>query len=114
MEAAKWTKGPWSFVVEDGDRKIVAPSTDERLRTRDTLMCDTAYYPWCPDSDADWHLISAAPDLLEALQGALKALDAIGDEMTVGDRFTNAGQYLIDALMPARAAISKALGGEQQ
>lgn len=62
------------------------------------------------ESDADAQLIAAAPELLEALQGALKALDAIGDEMTVGERYTNAGQYLLDALMPARAAIAKATG----
>lgn len=58
--------------------------------------------------EANGRLIAAAPELFEALQGALKALDAIGNEMTVGDRFSNAGQYLLDALMPARDAINKA------
>lgn len=43
--------------------------------------------------------------LEEALRLALKALDAIGDEMTVGERYTNAGQYLIDALPAAREAL---------
>jgi hypothetical protein len=47
-------------------------------------------------------------ELTEALQLALNALEAISDEMTVGDRFTNAGQHLLDALMPARAAIANA------
>jgi hypothetical protein len=62
---------------------------------------------------ADAQLIAAAPDLLEALQKALMALDAIGDEMTVGERYTNAGQYLLDALIPARDAIAKASGDTQ-
>lgn len=55
-------------------------------------------------------LLASAPELLGALTIALQALDAIGDEMTVGDRFTNAGQDLIDALQPARAAIAKTRG----
>jgi uncharacterized Zn finger protein (UPF0148 family) len=53
------------------------------------------------------------PELLEALKLALQALEAIGDEMTVGERYTNAGQYLLDSLNPARAAIAKAEGEHQ-
>jgi hypothetical protein len=59
---------------------------------------------------ANARLIAAAPDLLAALKLAFQALDAIGDEMTVGERYTNAGQYLIDSLNPARDAIKKAEG----
>lgn len=44
-------------------------------------------------------------DYVSALHKALQALEAISDEMTVGDRFTNAGQYLLDALGPVREAI---------
>lgn len=55
-------------------------------------------------------LIAAAPELLEAAEAALKALEAIADEMTVGDRYTNAGQHLLDALTPCRDAIAKATG----
>lgn len=44
--------------------------------------------------------------LREALQKTLRALEEIGGEMTVGDRFTCAGQSLLDALDPARAALS--------
>lgn len=45
--------------------------------------------------------------LLEAFKLALQALEAIGDEMTFGERYTNAGQYLIDSLNPAREAIAE-------
>ena len=55
-------------------------------------------------------LIADAPALLDALEKSFKALDAIADEMTVGERFTNAGQYLVDALEPARALIAKHRG----
>lgn len=62
------------------------------------------------ESAANCRLIAAAPDLLEALQLAHKALDAIANEMTVGERYTNAGQYLLDSLEPSRVAIAKATG----
>lgn len=45
-------------------------------------------------------------ELLEALKESPKALEAISDEMTVGERYTNAEQYLLDALNPARNAIA--------
>lgn len=62
-------------------------------------------------TEADAKLVAAAPELLQALRDAHKALDAIADEMTVGERYTNAGQYLIDSLPTARAAIAKAIEG---
>ena len=46
-------------------------------------------------------------ELRQAAQQALKALEAISDEMTVGERYTNAGQYMLDALGPLRAALSQ-------
>ena len=46
-------------------------------------------------------------ELRQAAQQALKALEAISDEMTTGERYTNAGQYLLDALGPLRAALSQ-------
>ena len=52
-------------------------------------------------------LQSANADMLKALQEAFKALDAIFDEMTVGERYTNAGQYLIDAFPVVREALEK-------
>lgn len=60
---SKHTPGPWQFVVENGERKIIADGQ--------ATMCDTRYYPWCPYNDADWRLIASAPDLLEACKAAL-------------------------------------------
>lgn len=61
----KHTPGPWTIEQRDGDRYL-------RSVDGDSLMCDMAYYPWCPDSDADWRLIAAAPDYHEAMTECLK------------------------------------------
>lgn len=46
-------------------------------------------------------------ELLAVLQVAHLALDAIFDEMTVGERYTNAGQYLVDAFPVVCDVIKK-------
>lgn len=56
-------------------------------------------------------LEKANTELLEALQVAHLALNAIYDEMTVGERYTNAGQFLVDAFPTVREMIEKH-GGE--
>jgi len=64
--------------------------------------------------DASAELINmhtANAELVNALRVAFLALDAISKEMTVGERYTNAGQYLIDALPVVREALEKH-GGE--
>lgn len=62
---------------------------------------------------ADVRLMEAAPDLLEALQLALNAMNEMGDILNFHDL---AEQSKVDELNPAfekaRAAISKALGEE--
>lgn len=51
--------------------------------------------------------------LREALTLAKDAIEAVMDEMAVGDRFTNAGQSLLDVIGPIRAALAQpAEGGE--
>lgn len=51
--------------------------------------------------------------LREALTLAKDAIEAVMHEMTVGDRFTNAGQGLLDVIGPIRAALAQpAEGGE--
>jgi hypothetical protein len=46
-------------------------------------------------------------ELIDALKVSLGALEAISDDMTVGDRWTNAGQELLDSLGPTREAVAK-------
>ena len=50
-------------------------------------------------------------ELLASARAAERALDAIAAEMTVGERYTNAGQHLVDALPFVRAGIAKATRG---
>lgn len=63
------------------------------------------------DYDDHATTVSALEARVEELEGALRvALDAIEEtcnEMTVGDRFTNAGQLLLDALPVCRSALTK-------
>lgn len=58
-----------------GDRVIVTPPTAER-KFPEEIMGSAAYYPWVPDNEADWRLIAAAPELLEALKYARRFLSA--------------------------------------
>ncbi len=46
--------------VRDGSTRTIVDG-DEK-----TIMCDTKYYPWCPDDDETWKLFAAAPCLLAA------------------------------------------------
>ena len=110
MSAAKHTPGPWKVISEQTAREVEVFEIAEISHYRVIRDARGDGFDAQGHDLADARLIAAAPELLEALRGALKALDAIGDEMTVGERYTNAGQYLLDSLTPARAAIAKATG----
>lgn len=62
------------------------------------------------ECQANARIFAATNDMLDALIIAEEAITATIEEMTVGDRFTNAGQFLLDAVIPVRAAIAKARG----
>lgn len=91
MSNQKWTPGPWSFVIEDGDNHIYAHG--------ESIMCDMDYYPWVPGNKNDWSLIAAAPELYEALENVLDSWQ-YGESITEGQDVYNA----------ARAALAKARG----
>lgn len=100
---SKFTPGPWSF-SECGN------GIEYEVNANKWGICIVAGGHPDEAEEANAALIADAPALLEALEKSFKALDAIADEMTVGERFTNAGQYLVDALEPARAIIAKHRG----
>ena len=109
------TPGPWHWGHNSASDASTAcieirPDGPYRGNVADLQSCEHIMGITMAETEANARLIAAAPELLEALIGALKALEAIGDEMTVGERYTNAGEYLIDALMPSRVAIVKATG----
>lgn len=61
-------KGPWGWVWEHGSRQL-------RNAEGHTIMCGMSYYPWTPDSDEEWDLIAAAPELYEVLDECINGLD---------------------------------------
>jgi len=110
--SAKHTPGPWGLLfVGEGRLARLCPCAGKEPEPLLTIVEEDGVQFAVVLKEADARLIAAAPELLEALRVALKALDEIGDAMTVGDRFTNAGARLCIAVPAARAAITKAMGG---
>jgi hypothetical protein len=66
-------------------------------------MADADFYPSVPSNPADWHLIAAAPELLEAAQKIVGIYDSYGCGFYNQQEFS-------DGLEAARAAIAKAEG----
>jgi hypothetical protein len=93
------SNGPWKIERKGGNRYLRIADQFETA-----IMCDEQYYPWVPDSDDDWHLIAAAPELLEAAQGALKDLTVRHGD---GDSDHFDATPVVKAL---QAAIAKAKG----
>lgn len=96
MSAAKHTPGPWSFPPVPTDEFGVWQITAADGRS---LMGNEQYYPWVPVKKADWQLIAAAPEMLEALQHIVSGfVEVYGEKRSSG------------AMKHARAAIAKATG----
>jgi hypothetical protein len=93
MKMSEHTKAPWSFHKDDGDFRI-------KNSRGTTIMCNTNYYPWNPDDEESWHLIAAAPELLEALK-AIIANDFLPGAWN---------QKYEEIALEARKAIAKAEG----
>lgn len=86
----KHTPGPWSVnVIGQHWNNKSLKHIEVTFGQDGECICDTVYNP------SDAKLISAAPDLLEALQAVIRVADRQTDEFDM-----------------ARAAISKALGEE--
>jgi hypothetical protein len=99
---AQHTPGPWFFNQEPGSCWTIKAG-------HNSIMGNEQYYPWVPGERADWMLIAAAPDLLEALQTFLDEYVAL---VVSGD----AGNWDAEEenkVKAARAAIAKATGAAQ-
>ncbi|MCG5044279.1 hypothetical protein LZP96_09535 [Enterobacteriaceae bacterium 155047] len=119
MNEFKGTLGKWSFShgsASDDNVACIEINSSESLHEIAYLQSTPAsigkYEQTSFDKTiANAHLIAAAPDLLEALQLALNAMNEMGDILNFHDL---AEQSKVDELTPAfeksRAAISKALG----
>jgi hypothetical protein len=88
----KHTPGPWKLLSKFGDFEIVASDGE-------SLMGGETYCPWAPENPYDWHLIAAAPELLEALVDMVEAVEYV---MGLGVPNKETAE--------ARAAIAKAQG----
>lgn len=104
----KYTKGPWSWKVQ------VGYSGDKEYRLSPILNTDTTEgTPWGDRVDrANAHLIAAAPDLLEALEGMIDAYKRPYEVLCCnGLECGCRGSTVYDlAEHHARAAIRKAYG----
>ena len=87
---SKHTPGPWEFRKRPREPWMIYANGG-------SIMGNECYYPWVPDEEADWRLIAAAPELLEALQELMVAADRVSAEP-------------VTWLGKARAAIAKATG----
>ena len=100
----KHTPGPW--VLGDSDLYCSSLSVHCGTRQGHTTICrmvSLEYGVGIGEVEANCRLISAAPELLEALQSAHMAL--IG--------YTHQNEITHNALEKARAAICKATGEQQ-
>jgi hypothetical protein len=96
----KHTPGPWTL-----DKKS---AISYGWRDGKPIRYEIAECKGFPASaEANARLISAAPELLEALRGLVGQADA---QFKVGDRHATFNKQTIDT---ARAAIAKATGGER-
>lgn len=90
--SSKHTPGPWSWYTRNGHRVAIDGSGGAEVARAEEYGASA----WIEVSEDDARLIAAAPELLEALQ---RLVDAVDPESTGWDE--------------AVAAISKATGGAQ-
>jgi hypothetical protein len=105
MTNASHTPGPWLYVPEadcDGDPRIdplARPITDHTVHIGHLAI----FMGTSDEAEANARLISAAPEMLEALKAAAEALFCTDNRFEIGGK---------TALQIVEAAITKATGGE--
>lgn len=118
----KWTPGPWSYRPELHDdwgtvragNGLICRARDPNVWHESELAAhrENKTDPW----EANARLISAAPDMAEALAELLKEVDKLGkldsrghsdEDVWIGDA---SGVVRVGSLRRARAALAKARG----
>ncbi|EAA7233729.1 hypothetical protein J8O29_003301 [Salmonella enterica] len=106
------TPGPWEWWTSNSFLRLSSKTTGRDGDVIDSFGMSDGATSLSVKAD-DMNLIAAAPDLLEALQLSLNAMNEMGDILNFHDL---AEQSKVDELTPAfdkaRAAISKALGDD--
>jgi len=99
----KWTPGPWS--IRDGGHShkfgVIAAEDMRGQVNSHILVCEAG------DED-DANLIAAAPELYEAIENLLGAIDTPIARRKLGDDFTS------QAISEARDALARARGEIEQ
>lgn len=94
---------PKGFEIVEATRTAILPDYEERLGVGHWALSEQAHrYLSDEEQAANARLIAAAPELLEALEWALRAMEARNPLWAEGERF-----------VAARAAIAKAKGEQQ-
>ncbi|EOE5894303.1 MULTISPECIES: hypothetical protein [Salmonella] len=112
MKRFMGTPGPWEWWTSNSFLRLSSKTTGRDGDVIDSFGMSDGATSLSVKAD-DMNLIAAAPDLLEALQLSLNAMNEMGDILNFHDL---AEQSKVDELTPAfdkaRAAISKALGDD--
>lgn len=114
---AKYTKGPWKVCKQFSHQGFIeVEHCDRHTKGAASLVVArvTCRESWRVEQEANARLISAAPDLLEALQEAMQALEWCVEQGGGPVCEHESGVVCFckenNAISAARAAIAKALG----
>lgn len=118
MEEFKGTPGKWGFShssASDSSTACIEITSTESLHEVAYLQSTPSnigrYEPTSFDRTiANAHLISAAPELLDALQRYMSSVQQMNEAMNDGYNVQGAMSALIGSEDMAKAAIAKALG----
>lgn len=110
----KHTAGPWRVELYEGEHPYII--SEQGKRWDNPVVCNLyddvtpndsvtmgAWYESCDNAKANARLIAAAPELLEALEGVYRIIEAFGYTTALG----KTQKARMDA---ARSAIAKAKG----
>jgi hypothetical protein len=104
-EGAGYTPGPWIYTRNPENTRWIIDGAPARA-----IACTAGYEP---NNEANAHLIAAAPELLEALEGLVAIIEAAGlYQLSRGVELgaMSWGVKCSDRLDAARTAIRKARG----
>lgn len=106
----KHTPGPWGYTSRKGSWDwVVYCNADPNIEICQPFHDGTDLNQI---GEANARLISAAPDMLKALEACLSALSTMTDPGAIKtSSVQNAWAQAVEASVRARAAISKATGG---
>ncbi len=106
MSDFEGTSGPWEIIERNGELVVIQSKSFQEL------TCAVSYISIANELQCqeDASIIAAAPELLEALQKYMSAVEQMNEAMSDGYNVQGAMSALVGAEDMAKAAIKKALG----